>query len=129
MIVLDTQAWLWWLSAPAKLSRRASRAIEGADLVGVCTISAWEVATLVERGRIALDRDVRTWIDQALARERVHPLPLTVDVAIDAVLLPRDGFGGDPADRIIYATAARSESPIVTRDERMRAFDSARALW
>ena len=128
MIVLDTHVWLWWQSAPEKLSRPAARAIERADRIGVCTISAWEVATLVERRRIALDRDVRVWIDHALAQERVEPLPMTTGAAVDAALLPR-GFGGDPADRIIYATARRAPASVVTRDERMRRFDPELTLW
>ena len=58
MIVLDTHVWLWWLSAPEQLSESASAAIEAAvvdDAVHICAISAWEVALLVQRGRLGLE--------------------------------------------------------------------------
>ena len=58
MIVLDTHAsWLWWLDDPARLSAPAQRAIDGATMIGICTLSALELATLTVRGRISLDRD------------------------------------------------------------------------
>ena len=129
MIVLDTHAWLWWTSAPSRLSRRARAAIEAADRVGVCTISAWEIAMLVVRERIALDRRVDDWVRQALAHEPVLALPLTSGAAVAAALLEREGFAGDPADRMIYATAREQGARLVTRDRDMRAFDAARTVW
>lgn len=49
MIVLDTNAWLWWASDPTKLGRRAHEEIDCSDRTGVATISAWELAMLVDR--------------------------------------------------------------------------------
>ena len=129
MIVLDTHAWLWWLAEPSKLSRAARQAIDEADAIGVCAISAWELGMLVRRGRISLDRDVGAWIRQALAPRRVVAHPLTPDVAVAAALLDGDRFPGDPADRFIYATARAHRARLVTRDERIRAFDAHTAVW
>ncbi len=129
VIVLDTHAWLWWASNPELLSARAREAIDRADRVGVCTISCWEVTMLVVRGRIALDREVGVWVGQALAHERVEPLPLTAEVAVSAGLLDRERFRGDPADRIIYATARASGSLLATKDAGLRAFDPQSTLW
>ena len=126
MIVLDTHAWLWWTDAPARLSPTATRAIEGADSIGICTISVLELAERVQRGRIDLALPTRSWVRASLARDRVQPLPLTAEVALDAAQLR---FGGDPADRIIYATARAADAQLVTRDERMHAFDPERAIW
>lgn len=128
VIVLDTHAWLWWVADPARISQPARTAIEHADAVGVCTISCWEVAMLARSGRIRLDRDTRLWIRQALAAERIAALPLTAEIAVSAALLPSD-FPGDPADRIIYATAAGHGVPLITKDERISSFDTGRALW
>jgi PIN domain nuclease of toxin-antitoxin system len=126
VIVLDTHAWLWWTDAPKRLSLPARRAIERADEIGVCTISVLELAERVERGRISLALPTRNWVRDALARDRVRPLVLTAEVALDAAQLR---FGGDPADRVIYATARAADAQLVTRDERMHAFDPERAVW
>jgi PIN domain nuclease of toxin-antitoxin system len=129
VIVLDTHAWLWWLAAPARLSRAAGNAIEQAPRIGVSTLSAWEVAMLAVRGRISLDRDVSLWIRQALADERVESLAPSADVAVAAGLLDAQSFPGDPVDRLIYATARSTGAKLVTRDTAIRAFDSASTLW
>jgi len=128
VIVLDTHAWLWMQADPARMSDPARAAIETADRIGVCTISCWEIAMLVRAGRIRMDRDARTWIRQALASERLEAIPLTAVAAVTAALLPA-GFPGDPADRIIYATALGLGARLVTRDERISSFDPPRTLW
>lgn len=128
MIVLDTHAWLWWRDAPDRLSAAVREAIDEAEGIGVCTISAWELATLVRRRRIALDRDVTAWVRQALAHARVTVLPLTAEVAVEAGSLP-DDIPGDPVDRIIYATARRERARLATRDAGLRAHDPRLTLW
>jgi len=129
MIVLDTHVWLWWLTAPKRLSRAAAEAIERAPRIGVSTLSAWEVAMLVARGRISLDRDVSLWVRQALAGERVESLAPGTEVAVSAGLLDARSFPGDPVDRLIYATARSTGATLVTRDAAIRAFDSTSTLW
>ena len=83
---------------------------------------------LVRRGRIRLDREVAVWVRQALNEPRLRAVAPDADVALAAALLD-DGFPGDPADRLIYATARQAGCRLVTRDERIAAFDRARALW
>lgn len=129
MIVLDTHAWLWWMTEPRKLSRRARAAIDGEDAIGVCAISCYEAAALSARGRITLDRPVREWVAVALAQDRVRTLELDPTVAIEAALLDRTSFPGDPVDRIVYATARAEHARLVTRDDRLRRFDKVTTLW
>jgi PIN domain nuclease of toxin-antitoxin system len=129
LIVLDTHAWIWWVSEPDRLSAAARDAIDSIDAIGVATISSWEVAMLAEAGRIKLDRDVERWVSQALSDPRVQPLPLTSAVAVRAALLGRTGFHGDPADRIIYCTARAAGVELVTRDQALRAFDPRGTIW
>lgn len=129
MIVLDTHVWLWWLAEPSKLSRAARQAIDEAGEIAVSAISSWEIAMLVKRRRISLDRDVATWVRQALAPARVVSQPLSSDIAVAAGLLDGDGFPGDPADRFIYATAQARRARLVTRDEKIRRFDARVTVW
>lgn len=129
MIVLDTHAWLWWLDRPERLSPGARHAIDAAPELGVSTISAWELAMLVGRGRISLDRDVGLWVGQALADARVEALAPSARVAVAAGLLDAARFPGDPADRLIYATAHSQGATLVTRDAAIREFDPALTLW
>jgi PIN domain nuclease of toxin-antitoxin system len=126
VIVLDTHVWLWWTAAPQKLSRAATRAIERADRIGVSTMSVFELVELVERRRIKLDSPAGAWVRDALARERVEPVPVTPDIAVEAARLR---FVGDPVDRIVYASARVQEAQLVTRDQRMREFDAGRTVW
>jgi PIN domain nuclease of toxin-antitoxin system len=128
MVVLDTHAWIWWVDRPDQLSASALDAIEDAEAVGVATISCWEVAMLATKRRIELDRDIGTWIRQALAQPGVAVLQLDPKAAVDAALLPAE-FAGDPADRLIYATARDRGASLVTRDERIRAFDPRATIW
>jgi len=128
VIVLDTHAWLWWQTAEEKLSRRAQAEIEGADRIGICTISCYEIARATARGRIRLDRDVSTWITQALAAERVEPLELTHRVAAEAGALGAE-FPGDSADRIIHAPTVEHGTRLVTCDRALRRLDPVRTLW
>ena len=126
MIVLDTHAWIWSVVAPERLSRPARQAIDGADRIGVSTMSVFELGELVQRERLTLDAPLRTWVRDALARDLVESLPLTPEVAVDAAQLR---FEANPADRIIYATARAEDAQLVTRDERMHAFDPDRTVW
>lgn len=129
MIVLDTHAWLWWVSEPGRLSPAARKAIDGADAIGVSTLSGWEVAMLVQKGRISLDRDVDVWVRQALAFDRITVLPPPADVTVAAALLDAQGFPRDFAGRFIYATARALRAPLVTARPAIRAFDDRLTVW
>ena len=128
MIVLDTHAWLWWVSAPARLGRLARRQIERAKKLGIPAICCLEVATLAARGRIALDRPVLAWLQESLAQPDVDLLPLTPAVSVKAAELPMD-FAGDPADRLIVATAILESAMLVTKDQRIQEYAGVRAVW
>ncbi|MBK8101412.1 MAG: type II toxin-antitoxin system VapC family toxin [Planctomycetes bacterium] len=125
MILLDTHAWLWWNASPERLSSRAKKAIEAAPAVAVAAISMWEVAMLSSRGRVVLDRPAREWLQVALAQDRVTLLPLTPEIACLATEL---AIHGDPADRIILATARIHRARLVTKDEALRTAQDS-AIW
>ncbi len=129
LIVLDTHTWLWWLSEPGRLSEPARAAIDRAQEVGVAPISAWELATKVSRDRLSLDRPVDAWVRQAFAHPRTRQLEMTWPIAVLAGQLGLRGLHGDPADRIIAATALHHDCPLVTKDSRLRTFDELLTIW
>ena len=128
MIVLDTHAFLWWADESERLSARARHAIEQADALGVCAISCWEIAMLVEKERLRLDRDVLEFLRQALALPRVEFLALTPEIAVEAARLVSSSLA-DPADRMIAATALETGSAVVSKDARLRGVAGLKTIW
>ena len=127
VIVLDTHAWIWWASEPARLGRRGRAAIEISDQIGIPAVCCFEVAAAAARGRIGLDRAPLDWIEQALALPRVRLLPLSPAVSVKATQLGT--FHGDPADRLIVATAIIESATLVTRDRNIRGYASVDSVW
>jgi len=127
VIVLDTHAWVWWVVGSPKLSARGARALAAEDEIGVCPVSYWEMAMLVEKGRLRLDRDVTKWVHDALARPAIRIVELTPEIAVAAARLPE--FHGDPADRMIAATALALDCGVVMKDKKLRAYAPLRTVW
>ena len=122
-VVLDTHVWLWWVTHQ-RLAGEAIQLIEAAAAAGrvhVPAISVWEVALLVAKGRITLTTPLREWTQRALDLPGFALAPLLPEVAIESCMLPGLSHG-DPADRMIVATARRLDATLVTRDERLIAY-------
>src|SRR5919106_3161168 len=113
MVLVDTHVLLWWKTEDRRLSAPAKRAIRTATRVLVSPISCWEVAVLVRNGRIRLQPGLFQWIRAVFDDERVEPADLTPSSAAAAGML---SFGGDVADRFLYATAREWSVPLVTKD-------------
>jgi PIN domain nuclease of toxin-antitoxin system len=115
-LVLDTHVWVK-LVAGASLSKRARGAIEraagAARGVLIPAISLWEVARLAEDGRLKLGERPERWFDAALATVSGSLAAITPEIAILTAGL---NCHGDPADRLIIATALASDAVLVTRD-------------
>ena len=120
MIVLDSHAWVWWVHGDERLtaSQRESIGASEADVIGVSAISCWEVAKLVQQGRLELPCPLEQWFEQALNYPGVQLLPLTPEVAIESTRLPGE-FHRDPADQMIVATARIHDCPLVTSDGKL----------
>ncbi len=130
-VVLDTHALLWWHAESDRLSGDALRAIEYAEVVLVSPISFWEISMLVQKGRVGLDRPTAVWVGDFQLTERVEVADLTPTIAVRAAELL--DFHGDPADRILVATAVSCGAPLITKDEKIHAHGrlvgSLTTLW
>lgn len=131
MIVLDTHTLVWWVTGDPMLSKKARAAIEreqpDGDII-VSSISAWEIAMLVQRERLVLSMDVGSWLSTVAQIESVRILPVDVEVATKSVELPGE-FHKDPADRMIVATARKLAVPLVTKDDKIRAYAHVKTIW
>jgi PIN domain nuclease of toxin-antitoxin system len=122
MIVLDTHAWIWWAGNPAFLSATAQHIIDEAVTernIYVSSISAWEVAMLVSRGRLKLTMSAGDWVAASEALPFLEFVPVSNSIALKSVQLP-GALHNDPADRIIIATAVSLGAVLVTKDEKIR---------
>ena len=128
LILLDTHVWIWSVDNPRLLSRAARAALRRARTTAVAAISCWEFAMLVRTGRIAVDRSPLEWMEAALQEPPVELLPLTPAVAARCQELG-PAFGGDPADRLIVATALVHGASLLTKDERLRSSGAVTIVW
>jgi PIN domain nuclease of toxin-antitoxin system len=132
MIVLDTHAWLWLCLEPARLSAAAAaairRAMTGDGGIAIASITLVEVAMLVARGRVIPQGTPEAWLDALVDRSDVVVKDITPTIAVLATHLPED-FPGDPADRLIAATARAEGFRLVSRDARLRASAAVETIW
>ena len=129
MIVLDTHVWVWWVHGDANLPEDRARALaehESSGL-GVSAISCWEVAKLVEYGRLTLPEALDQWIDEALAYPGIRLLDLSPRIAVESTRLPPP-FHKDPADQIIVATARAYDCELLTLDHKIRSYTHVKLL-
>lgn len=117
MILLDTHVLIWVAEGLPRIGRRAVKLVEHsshADAIGVAAVSFWELAMLAEKGRIATMMSPRNLRQSTLARG-IREIPL--DGAIGIVAGELGGLHGDPADRMIVATALALDATLMTADE------------
>ncbi|NDF63080.1 MAG: type II toxin-antitoxin system VapC family toxin [Synechococcaceae bacterium WBB_3_034] len=130
MILLDTHVLIWWVNGEhQRLSDAALQAIEAEEHQRlVSAISCWEVAMLLERGRLGLSIDCERWLNLVQSVPKLQLLPLSPEVAVASTRLPGT-FHADPADRFLVAHARDLNIPLVTGDSKIRAYPHVRSLW
>ncbi|MGV8123810.1 MAG: type II toxin-antitoxin system VapC family toxin [Candidatus Xenobiia bacterium LiM19] len=118
-LLLDTHVWIWLLNGnEGNLKPEIVTTIQQAassELLRISAISLWEVAMLESKGRIHIGMECLSWLNAALAAPGISLIPLTAEIAVCSCILPGE-FHGDPADRIIVATAKILGALLVTRD-------------
>lgn len=133
MIVLDTHALIWWVNGDSQLSSKAKATIQRelkADegLILVSSIIAWEIAMLVEKGRLTLTMSVDDWLEVAGEIDGLRFIPVDNDIAVQSTRLP-GWLHKDPVDRMIVALARHVNATLVTSDEKIRAYKAVRTVW
>ncbi len=129
MLLLDTCALIYDALTPRKLSRKARASIESADIEGdlaLSDISLWETAMLVRHGRLEVGTGVDEFLRLALTARKIQILPISVEIAALSSSLD---LHGDPADRIIAATAIVHRTRVVTSDKLLRRARAVPTLW
>jgi PIN domain nuclease of toxin-antitoxin system len=120
--LLDTHVWVWWMIGDPRLSKRERAVLD--DLPSgsrprLCDISLWEVALLVQLGRLRLEDNLEEWLRIAAAPAAIELHSITPAVVAEMTRLPPT-FHQDPADRLIVATARASGLPLATHDAGIR---------
>ena len=116
-LLVDTHILHWWSAEPERLSEAALTALDDAEELAVAAITWYELGWLARKGRIGVSLPIGTWLGHLAGA--VRTAALSPAIAATAVALP-DTFVGDPADRIIYATAVEHGWRLVTKDDRLR---------
>ncbi len=125
-VLLDTHVVQWWSAEPDRLSSRAASAIAAADELAVAAITWYELGWLARHERIVVRIPIASWLAQI--GEQVRTIALTPALAATAVGLP-SAFPGDPADRLIYASAIEHGLPLITKYARLLDQPRSVAVW
>jgi PIN domain nuclease of toxin-antitoxin system len=127
LVLLDTHAWVWLLNGDLKISQKTRTAMERSlteEAVLLSAISPWEVAMLVSKGRLSLDRDVGEWVQAATSLPGIRVEPISPEIAVASTRLPGN-IHPDPADRLITATARHLGAILVTDDQLLLDYGAA----
>ena len=111
-VVLDTHVWVWASCG----DKRAARLQDYGGRCVIPAISIWEVGMLCAKGRLMLKPDCQKWVKANLIAP-AHLQPLLPSIALRSSELAQ--FHGDPADRMIVATALELHQPLVTADSKI----------
>jgi PIN domain nuclease of toxin-antitoxin system len=127
LILLDTHALVWSADNKPELgveSRKLIANAQGDSKLYISAITPWEIAMLVSKDRLQLSQHLAIWMPGVMAQPGIVVAPLTLEIGMDAGLLP-PGIHGDPADRIIIATARALHCPVLTADGKILRYAAA----
>ena len=126
-VLLDTQAFLWWVSGADRLTTRARSVIaDPGNRVLISVASAWEIAIKSATGRLELEGPAETYVPERIRQHGFAVLPVELDHALRAGTLPR--HHGDPFDRLLVAQGQVEDVPIITADPLVNLYD-VETIW
>jgi PIN domain nuclease of toxin-antitoxin system len=128
MILLDTHILIWWIDDSPRLSQSHRQIIQSRqdDGLGISIYSCWEIAKLVEYGKLELKFSIEDWLEIALSHPNLRTIDLTIPIIVKSTQL--SGFHKDPADQIIVATSIISGIPLLTADAKIIAYPDVTTL-
>ena len=128
--ICDTHVLLFDALTPQRLSAAARNALdtgEKSDELACADITLWEIGMLIARRRIRIAAPGERFINALLCARSIEVLPITAPISM---LAQSERFQhGDPADRLIGATALHHRSALITRDEKLRAVEGLETVW
>ena len=128
-LLIDTHYWIWLqFGIRERLTAQNLDVIRQAATQSnlfLSVMSVWELGMLESKGRLHLHASCAQWVEEALAMPGLSLAPLTPAIAIECNNLP-GSFHGDPADRIIVATARAMGARLLTSDRNIRAYGRQR---
>jgi PIN domain nuclease of toxin-antitoxin system len=116
-VLMDTHIWYWFVGGDKTLPAKVIDVINQAaleDSLYLAAISVWEIAMMENKGRIQFQIPILQWIEEALKNVPIQLLALHPAIAVESCHL--DDLHGDPADRMIVATARVENLTLITRD-------------
>ena len=131
MLILDTCALIFDSLDPDRLSKKATATIAQADAAGklaCCDISLWEIAMLVAKRRLYPGTNAQEFLQLILAARKIVVIPITPEIAAKSAL-PEFCPHGDPADRLIAATAVIQKAKLVTSDRKLATVAGLQVVW
>ena len=131
LILLDTHIWIWLMSGVSKAVSPSLRALAEKlapeNKIRVSAISVWEVALLSSKNRIEFPGGLEEWVYQGINAPGILTADVTAEIALKSALLPKD-FHGDPADRILLATAINLGATLITHDKEILSYSQKHHL-
>lgn len=126
-LLLDTHVWIWWLTDPDRLSRRAHAALVAPDnQLHLSPASTWEMVVKFAAGRLEMDGSAEELLEEAIIASGVRPLPIEHSHALQVAKLPP--HHRDPFDRMLIAQAQVERLALVSADRALADYD-VEILW
>jgi PIN domain nuclease of toxin-antitoxin system len=127
-LLLDTCVLLWLGAEPDQLGPLARKALDDKQSqLFSSAISAFEIGTKQRKGKLVLPRSAADWLAEVLGALSIEEVPITNEIALGAAVLAWEH--GDPADRILVATALGQHMTLVTPDRGITSFARVPVIW
>lgn len=125
--LLDTHAFLWFISDDRRLSKNASAVMsDRSNELYFSSASAWEISIKTGLGRLSIQDEMKSFLLAQLSENGIFPLSITIPHAAHISKLP--GIHKDPFDRILIAQSVIEDMPLLSRDRTMRKYD-VNVVW